>query len=460
MSTGPRTQAAVIQGSQSSMERDAPHSALFYLFQEVSKLASPIHNSFLDTNSPSRWLNESSRQGPFIVKKEQEDSQLFQISNSSCQRSLPRISPYNQMKKMKEESHSSKVTTLVEPQLERNSPWKVLSLINLQCERLLHHSDIEESDPSSLSSTAKLGHSIDKASTATVDVTDQRVGGDCVSVECTLRPSLLIYERQEISSSPVEDVIRDCSRGASSYKPQCSQPAEKTDTVRPELVDKNATASSQPQHRDKISFDQDTLNVPFSKNALEQTQIPNASLNIQLTFNSNEDASVALSKPALTLDHNANLALTSEPPCDTQLPPLSSVLPSSQSTSLLFNSTDNCNSLSKQDDTITASKPECPHAPIEEKSSPVAQLRSSSYNGETNPSPSATTNPEPSPVQMRGIAPLSTQQWRTKTPRKQPHPSRSADIQDPDFQGVTFRMDTELDDSSKQCRLLITSKYR
>ncbi|KAM9363673.1 GATA-type zinc finger protein 1 [Symphorus nematophorus] len=51
------------------------------------------------------------------------------------------------------------------------------------------------------------------------------------------------------------------------------------------------------------------------------------------------------------------------------------------------------------------------------------------------------------------------QEWRTKTPRKQPHPSRSADIQDPDFQGVTFRMDTELDDSREQCRLLITSKY-
>ncbi|XP_029921391.1 GATA-type zinc finger protein 1 isoform X2 [Myripristis murdjan] len=49
--------------------------------------------------------------------------------------------------------------------------------------------------------------------------------------------------------------------------------------------------------------------------------------------------------------------------------------------------------------------------------------------------------------------------WRTKTPRKQPHPSRSADIQDPDFQGVTFRMETVLDDSREQCRLLITSKY-
>ncbi|KAL1005782.1 hypothetical protein UPYG_G00063940 [Umbra pygmaea] len=49
----------------------------------------------------------------------------------------------------------------------------------------------------------------------------------------------------------------------------------------------------------------------------------------------------------------------------------------------------------------------------------------------------------------------------TKTPRKQANPSRSADVRDPDFQGVTFSMQTELDDRREQCRLLITSKeYR
>lgn len=490
MSTGPRTQAAFIQGNQSTVEHEASHSALFYLFQEVSKIASPIHNTFLDTNSPSTWLNETSRQGPFRAEKEEEGARLFQISTSSCQRGLSCMSPYNQKEKAKEESHGSKVTTLVEPHSECNSPWKVLSLINLQCERLLHHSDVEESDPSSVSSTTKLGHSTDKLLTATADVTDQGVEVDCVSVECTLRPSRLIYERHEIPAcvSPVEDVRGDCSVRASSYKPQCcgkdsrmgccvqSQTAEKTDTVGPELVEENQTASSQPQHRDKREFsinrqfewnkeckkdcfssEQDILNVPFSENALSQTHIPNASLNTQLTFNSNEDASVALSKPALTLDHNANLALAS----DTQLPPPSSVLPSSQSASLLFITTEYRHSLSKHDDKIIASKPECTHAPIEEKSAPFARLKSCiSYNGETNPSPSATSEPEPRLVQKEEIAPPSAQQWRSKTPRKQPHPSRSPDIQDPDFQGVTFRMDTELDDSREQCRLLITSKYR
>uniref|UniRef100_A0AAV2LGX9 GATA-type domain-containing protein n=1 Tax=Knipowitschia caucasica TaxID=637954 RepID=A0AAV2LGX9_KNICA len=48
--------------------------------------------------------------------------------------------------------------------------------------------------------------------------------------------------------------------------------------------------------------------------------------------------------------------------------------------------------------------------------------------------------------------------WRSKR-RKQARPIRSASLEDPDFQGVTFRMDTELDDTKEQCRLLITSKY-
>lgn len=445
MSTGPRTQAAFIQGNQSTVEHDVSPSALFYLFQEVSKLASPIHNSFLDTNPPSTWLHDtSSRQGPFIVKKEEEDAHPFQISNSSCQHSLSRMSPYNQMKKVREENHSSsKVTTLVEP--HPKCTWKVLSLINLQCERLMHQGDVEESEPSSVSSNTNVGHSVDKS--ATSDVTDQ---GDCVSVECTLRPSLL-YERQEIPAcvSLVEDVRGDCSREASSFKDSrvscCvqSQAAEKADTASVFSVNRQFLWS---QECKKVcdSSELDILHAPFSENVLSQTHIPDASLNAELTFNSNEDAGLALSKPALTLDHNANLT---EPPCDTELSPLSSVLPSSQSASLLFGTSEKCHFLSKQDGKIAASKPESAPAHIEDKC-PPAQLKSSSYNGETNSSPS------------EEVPPPSTQQWRTKTPRKQPHPSRSANIQDPDFQGVTFRMDTELDDNREQCRLLITSKYR
>lgn len=497
MSTGSSTQAAFIQGNQRTREHDishsTQHSALFYLFQEVSKLASPIHNTFLDTNLPSTWLSETSRQGPFIFKQEEQDAYSFEISNSSCQQGLPHMSTYNQMKKVKDECHSSKDKALVEPHREC-SPWKVLSLINLQCEKLLHHSDVE-SDPSSVSLATKLGHSRDKTSTATANLKDEEVGGDCISVECTFRPSFLTCEREETQAciSPGKGT-RFCSRGAKSYKPECcvkdskvgccvqSLTAGKTDTIRPELVEENIPASSQPHPRDKkvdefsvkrqfewnqeskkdcFSPKQDILNVLFFENTLSQTtHIPNASINTQLTYNSNLDASIPLLKTELTLDYNANLALTTEPPCDSELQPLSAVLPSSQSASLVFSMKERCHSLSKQGDKIKASQLECPDTPTEENTPPVAQLKSSSYSGETNPSASAASKPEPTPAQQEEIPSPATQQWRTKTPRKQLHPSRSVDIQDPDFQGVTFRMDTQLDDSREQCRLLITSKYR
>ena len=49
---------------------------------------------------------------------------------------------------------------------------------------------------------------------------------------------------------------------------------------------------------------------------------------------------------------------------------------------------------------------------------------------------------------------------RANTRRKQSHPNRSADATDPDFQGVMFRMQGELDHSRGQCQLLVISKYR
>uniref|UniRef100_A0AAY3ZUL8 GATA-type domain-containing protein n=1 Tax=Denticeps clupeoides TaxID=299321 RepID=A0AAY3ZUL8_9TELE len=43
---------------------------------------------------------------------------------------------------------------------------------------------------------------------------------------------------------------------------------------------------------------------------------------------------------------------------------------------------------------------------------------------------------------------------------KQAHPCRSADLQDPNIQGVAFRMSAEVDESRGQSRLLITPQYR
>lgn len=450
------------------MSHSTQHSALFYLFQEVSKLASPIHNTFLDTSPASTWLSETSRQGPFIFKKEEEDAYSFEITSSACQQGLPCVSTFNQMKKAKDERHGSKDKALVEPRHEC-SPWKVLSLINLQCEKLLHHGD-GESDPASVPLATKLGHSQDKASAATTSVKDEEVGGDCISVECTFRPSFLTCEREEMqaSISPGKGT-RVCSREARGYKHEgcCVQSL----TAGKELVEENIPASSQPHPRGKKE-DEFSVNRQFEwsqepkkdcfpakldiLHVSRTTHTSNACVNSQLTYNSNLHASTPLLKTEPALDYNANIALTTEPPCDTQ--PLSAVPSFSQSASLVFGVQGKCHS--KQGDKFRASRLESPRTPTEETAPTVASLKASSYSGERNPSSSAPSKPETTSVQVEEIASPAPQRWRTKTPRKQPHPRRSIDIQDPDFQGVTFRMETQLDDSREQCRLLITSKYR
>uniref|UniRef100_A0A3B4H969 Zinc finger GATA like protein 1 n=1 Tax=Pundamilia nyererei TaxID=303518 RepID=A0A3B4H969_9CICH len=270
-------QADFIQGNQSKVEHDSPQSALFYLFQEVSKLVSPIHNSFPDSDLPSESQIKTYSQDPLVIKKEEGphsfeasassvqdtlemkkegDAHSFHTCNGSCHHSLSCSLPCNELETVNEECQSSNVTTT--SQCERNSPWKVLSLINLQCEKLLHLENLEVLDPSSASSATKLGYSTVTLSTAAPDVTEAAIESDTLS-------------------------------------------------------------------------DGDTPPTAPSKAELWTMQKE---------------------------DHGS-----------------------------------------------------------------------------------------------------SSHQWRTKTPRKQPRPSRSVDIQDPDFQGVTFRMDTELDESREQCRLLITSRY-
>uniref|UniRef100_A0A7N8WLU0 GATA-type domain-containing protein n=1 Tax=Mastacembelus armatus TaxID=205130 RepID=A0A7N8WLU0_9TELE len=341
---------------------------------------------------------------------------------------------------------------MIEPRRECNSPWKVLSLINLHCERLLHRR--EDSDPSSVSSFTTLGSFLSKSLAAAEDVTEPGNRSDSVSSDAALRPPL-IYDRQDTTASfsHVDDVKGDCTKGNSNFKPHYKdsnvafsveqETMEKTDTVTPELVEEKATASSQLDCRARKEAKASINRQPV---ALSQMHTSNASQNIQLSFNPDEDASVAPSKPAVTLDYNANIALIIEPPFETQLPS-SSTLPISGSTSLL-SITKKCHSDPKQVSRTTGSKPELTHALIEENSPPDAQVIFCNVTSKSKPE-----------QQEEIFSPLA-QRWRAKTPRKQPHPSRSVDIQDPDFQGVTFRIDTELDDSREQCRLLITSKYR
>ncbi|XP_051563569.1 GATA-type zinc finger protein 1 [Myxocyprinus asiaticus] len=80
---------------------------------------------------------------------------------------------------------------------------------------------------------------------------------------------------------------------------------------------------------------------------------------------------------------------------------------------------------------------------------------------ETSPSPSADLNNNLRENLNKELQDVQSSSWGPcrRTQRKQPHPVRSPDPQDPDVQGVTFSMYPELDTSTHQCSLIITSNY-
>uniref|UniRef100_A0A8C6LW42 GATA-type domain-containing protein n=1 Tax=Nothobranchius furzeri TaxID=105023 RepID=A0A8C6LW42_NOTFU len=269
MSSARQTEAGFIQESQNTADVNGADSALFYLFQEVSKLASPTHNSCLDSNPSSKWLKDTSKRYIFNNKKEEEDEKSRKASSGRVEDCLVIE---------KDGLVYNNVSTRDTPQ-ERSSPWKVLNLINLHCERLLQK-DVELN--STLRSSTKSCHLM-----TTLAVSDVRDG-----------------------------------------------------------VQRNS--------------------VPVGRQGL-----------------------------------------------------------------------------------FTTSKPGCSKTLTEEKSPAAHHLKSSSCEPATSPSDVWVLQTDLPPAHQR----------RPRTRRKQPCPSRSADIQDPDFQGVTFRIDTELDGTRGQSRLLITSKY-
>lgn len=360
MSAGPGTQAEPIQRNQSAKGPDASqHSALFYLFQEVSKLASPIHSTFVGADSPGRWLKDASPQGS--LKAEEEQTCCLEGSDHS---GSPQEAPRH-WTSVREQRPAS------QPGPVGHSPWKVLSLINLQCQRLLHHSDAEESNSRSSSSPLAM----DRFSQA---------AAPCVPTDgaTTSDPQLRVKE-------PNVSSLQSPSTGKHDGASQLHQEDEKE-----EEFSRNGASEQSGQDTEHLP----SQNIPHTTKALS-----GEFLNNHLTHRSNTEAVLFLRKPELTLDYNANLSL--------------------------------------------------PIAAIRDPYSQSVHL--------SQPSPSTahqcTSTQEGHPPEHGGSHQGVT---ATKPPRKQPHPSRSIDIHDPDLQGVMFRMDPELDDSGDQCRLLITSEFR
>lgn len=453
MSVGPGTHTALIQGNQSTVGPDpSQNSALFYLFQEVSKLASPIHNTFVDTDLPCPWLKDASLQGSFLEEREMCS---FEISDHS---GSPHESSLNQTDVM-DQSQDSKTTP------ESHSPWKVLSLINLQCKQLLHHSDAEEYGPNSLLSSSLL--TIDQLPKAAAKVSDREVGSDCSSSALSFRPSALKYEREEIAScvsadeaiigtgvgsNPqlcVEDSREDSRQSESTGKPETAN--DLSDFHQEEKKEDKFSTNRQSewnneQAEEYLSSEEGTGRLTSENESKETKPTPNEVLNNHLTFGLNFEAVRLLMKPEFTLDCNANVSLPIEATRDPHLESLHVSQPSSPSAAHPWIITDQGHPLVEHG--------------VSHQEVTGALLVQQTSNTQTNPPNCVESNLELGPGQKEDAAGAAAQLWRTKTPRKQPRPSRSVNIHDPDLQGVMFRMDPELDDSKEQCRLLITSEYR
>ncbi|XP_038148404.1 GATA-type zinc finger protein 1 [Cyprinodon tularosa] len=335
------------------------------------------------------------------------------------------MKPYNHMENVMEEGHSSDALTL--PHSERNSPWKALSLINLHCERLLNEEDVEMPSFSLGLSSSRGGHSNGTFTTAAPGVKEGGV------TEGPLAPSLQLCEGQKSPTSvcTFEDLKGSCDEVVSDAVEGCSRKTETADLLK----------SGVNKSMDLIQRCPFNLNARLTENALQQKHIP-ICFSTQITPSSSSMEDRNNPKPAEILDHNANVTFPTEQPCKSQLPPAGADL------SLISNTTESNQLISAQ-----AHKLERRH--------PTNEENEAAADNSTSPRLDLLTATAPERRRERNDEKDEpcTNKCRPKTQRKQPHPSRSADIQDPGFQGVAFRIEAELDDNREQCRLLITSKY-
>ncbi|XP_053494894.1 GATA-type zinc finger protein 1 isoform X2 [Ictalurus furcatus] len=256
-----------------------------------------------------------------------------------------------------------------------SSPWEVMSLINLQCERLLHSGGTEEED----------------SKTHTTKINTKSEDRDV---------------RQEWSSFP--------SAGFTS-----STVSSRADAM--ELAMESDVCCSVP-HIDPT----DHLSVRRTGENRESATIRDVEDLAELISETTEDSLLSSRVMSEERTDRCFLGETSELPLD----------------------------LTKQVEI-------CEHT-IENGENPECE---SALLSETPPSRTdLNNNLEDEKVReaekiLTAISAQSSWGNRRRTPRKQAHPARSADLQDPGLQGVMFSMHPELDHSTDQCRLLITSNY-
>ncbi|XP_066519697.1 GATA-type zinc finger protein 1 [Hoplias malabaricus] len=367
--------------------RSVAESSIFYLLQEATKLA---------TSS-----NEYSPLAEGLQSKEETVPTYIPCNTTPITR---------QNQKEIQPSFTGTFT------MQASSPWEVMSLINLQCERLLHCEQINIEDvdvyPCDKCKTNDLEDAeVLESSSLASDVPHSSTESsreDAHSVYFSV-PHDIDNTDQFLSDQTVDE--HDCA---------------KTEAIEDlaELISKN-TAGFNSEESTENSLLVETSSVPLdAANVVEdQTRLhpQRGEPTCSTTMSAAHTPSPVDFTSSLVDENDGSLCFdfhACEGFCSAEVSKVTPQSPRLNSASV--SRTDLNNNLEDKNDEK--------HLELEEEQA----------------KPSAQTDCEN----------------RRRTPRKQAHPSRSPDLHDPEIQGVTFSMHTELDSSTDQCRLLITSKYR
>ncbi|MFT7804029.1 GATA-type zinc finger protein 1 isoform X1 [Arapaima gigas] len=422
-----------------------PQSTILYLLQEATKLATPAKEEWRLASGPcAAEQNVPCSCGPVVS---------------------PSLPPVKGRGLDLRPNYSGSFSLL--PSQRGNSPWEVMSLINLQCERLLHHTSEEgEEDGGRLmtnsASEGVLFHSAPEASGCN--------GGLAVfkEIDTSEHPQTIKDTLGDVEGwgsalrerKPGDGLLplHSCHKVISTEPVLLEVPPRQVEVHWPLDKEKKQDVGTQLANDEVVEMHclRGTLNSESLKGKMVAPCLMGAELWGKL--NKCGAATKYLRKPACGLQQEGgkqeiNLNKPEELICSSvPLASLADDVKMDCNSNLILTSGSHQNVEGSQISLRTLTRE---FEPGNQEQVLAEETHSPFHDSCKNSGKNIGAQP-PDAVTAKLVL---DSKWRGRTPRKQRHPTRSADICDPDFRGVSFRMQTELDDNRDQCRLLITSKY-